>query len=288
MRKLFIFVIVLIWALSAASFGSEDGVSISPSQLILTGSGKNYSNNYVNNGIAGGVAIGFSTSLNYVSVANGEVTQVAASASSSISITEVKINGKSVVDGDFISSGNILTASIATTDTIDLNLSLITLDGNSFKFSDLSGNSSYDTSTGKLSFQLDITTNGSHSILIKAVNDTGNSDSVSYSFNSNSDDLVVSNLLVYPNPFNPNNGSLTISYQLSKNSNVSVFIFDAIGRLIYRQNYTLGQDGGRVGYNEVLWDGKTGMGNIVGNDIYFLRIVVDGKPLGKAKIAVIK
>ena len=74
MRKLFIFVIVLIWALSAASFGSEDGVSISPSQLILTGSGKNYSNNYVNNGIAGGVAIGFSTSLNYVSVANGEVS----------------------------------------------------------------------------------------------------------------------------------------------------------------------------------------------------------------------
>ena len=96
--------------------------------------------------------------------------------------------------------------------------------------------------------------------------------------------------LNYPNPFNAGAESTTISYMLSIPSNVTLSIFDLSGSLIAKKSYSANQPGGRSGYNEVTWDGRSDGGTLVGNGIYIYLIIVDGKVAqnGKGKIAVFK
>ena len=77
---------------------------------------------------------------------------------------------------------------------------------------------------------------------------------------------------------------------LSIPSNVTLSIFDLSGSLIAKKSYSANQPGGRAGYNEVSWDGKSDGGTWVGNGIYIYLIIVDGKVAqnGKGKIAVFK
>lgn len=93
--------------------------------------------------------------------------------------------------------------------------------------------------------------------------------------------------LNYPNPFNPENGTY-ISYSLSKNAGIQLSIHDLTGNMIWKQNYASGTNGGRAGYNEIFWNGKSGSGGYCGNGIYVLVIVGDGKVIGRSKITAIK
>ena len=43
-----------------------------------------------------------------------------------------------------------------------------------------------------------------------------------------------------------------------------------------------------IGYNQKSWDGRDDYGQIVSNGVYLVRIVADGKLVGKDKIWVIK
>ncbi|MBU1026928.1 MAG: hypothetical protein KKA31_04285, partial [Candidatus Margulisbacteria bacterium] len=60
--------------------------------------------------------------------------------------------------------------------------------------------------------------------------------------------------------------------------------------LIAKNNYAAGSSGGKAGYNEVTWDGKSSSGAYVGNGLYVFLIIADGKVVqnGKGKIAVFK
>ena len=66
----------------------------------------------------------------------------------------------------------------------------------------------------------------------------------------------------YPNPFNP---VTKVSYQLAKNTNVSLRIYDIRGRLIR----ILVNEYKTAGYKSVYWDGKDKMGYEVASGIYF-------------------
>lgn len=94
--------------------------------------------------------------------------------------------------------------------------------------------------------------------------------------------------LTYPNPFNPNNGNAAISYLLSKPANITLTIHTLAGTLVTKKNYSSGTTGGRAGYNEVAWDGRSDGGATTGNGIYIVLIVGDGKVLAKGKITVYK
>ncbi|MFH1576050.1 MAG: Ig-like domain-containing protein [Candidatus Margulisiibacteriota bacterium] len=96
--------------------------------------------------------------------------------------------------------------------------------------------------------------------------------------------------LNYPNPFDPGSQTTTISYTLSKPANITLSFHDLAGNLIAKRSYTANLAGGRAGYNEVTWDGKSDSGNYVGNGIYLYLIIVDGKVAqnGKGKLTVFK
>ncbi len=74
----------------------------------------------------------------------------------------------------------------------------------------------------------------------------------------------------YPNPFST---STAIPYQLNKQSNVRVTIYDVLGREIRSFNAGI-QSAGVYG---ILWDGKNQLGRIVTPGVYFYRLQAEGK-----------
>ena len=69
----------------------------------------------------------------------------------------------------------------------------------------------------------------------------------------------------YPNPFS---SSTAISYQLNKQADVSVTIYDVLGREV--KAFTVGLQ--TIGTHGVVWDGKNNFGSKVSTGIYFYRL----------------
>lgn len=78
----------------------------------------------------------------------------------------------------------------------------------------------------------------------------------------------------FPNPFNPHT---TIRYELPQSGNVQVGVYDLGGslvKMIVNENQGAGQ-------HDAVFDGKNGQGEQIAQGVYFGRVVVDGKPIGK-------
>jgi hypothetical protein len=106
--------------------------------------------------------------------------------------------------------------------------------------------------------------------------------------NSNEELDIVGIPLNYPNPFDPGSQTAAISYTLNKPANVTLTFHDLGGRLIARKNYSAGENGGRAGYNEITWDGRSDTGQVLGNGIYIYLLIADGKMLATGKLTVVK
>ena len=74
----------------------------------------------------------------------------------------------------------------------------------------------------------------------------------------------------YPNPFT---SSTAISYQINKQADVSVTVYDILGREIRR--FTAGNQG--AGTHGVFWDGKNSAGEPVSRGVYFYQLRVQNE-----------
>ena len=74
----------------------------------------------------------------------------------------------------------------------------------------------------------------------------------------------------YPNPFNP---TTTISYQLAKNSDVLLTLYNQAGQKIR----TLVQEKQGFGFHSITWDGRDDAGQQASSGIYLYRLQVDNK-----------
>jgi hypothetical protein len=95
--------------------------------------------------------------------------------------------------------------------------------------------------------------------------------------------------LVFPSPFNPSSGSnLTIQYSLSQDADIDIFIFGSSIAIIKKITTYKGLEGGRLGANKVVWDGRTDFGTIVSNGIYVGTLVDRNSQtvLGKMKLVI--
>ena len=73
----------------------------------------------------------------------------------------------------------------------------------------------------------------------------------------------------YPNPFNP---TTTIDYTLRENGNVSLVVYDLMGRIVKELvNEFQFSDGGAT--HSVIWNGTDSSGNMVSSGIYIYRMV---------------
>lgn len=91
-----------------------------------------------------------------------------------------------------------------------------------------------------------------------------------------------------PNPFNPNAGGGRFWYWLTADKETSLYLIDLGGTVVWKQSFTAGTNGGKAGENNLLYDGKTNWGDLLGNGVYLYKVVQDGKSIGGGKIAIIK
>ncbi len=66
--------------------------------------------------------------------------------------------------------------------------------------------------------------------------------------------VTVGPTLLYPNPYDPLAGDLKITYYLSVDKDITIYVIDTSGRVVWKSNYLSGTNGGKAGYNEVSWD----------------------------------
>jgi thermitase len=93
---------------------------------------------------------------------------------------------------------------------------------------------------------------------------------------------------VLPNPFNLREVSTaTFNYTLEGNFDTRIYLFDLSGALIWQKSYTAGQNGGKSGANNPVWDGTNLYGVIVPNGIYIYQVVSEKKIIAKGKIIVL-
>ena len=92
-----------------------------------------------------------------------------------------------------------------------------------------------------------------------------------------------------PNPFNPlTQGQTYFSYNLIENSEVTVYVFNLSGELIWQKNFSPGQQGGKTDLNLVPWDGRNMYGEMVENGVYIFKISTAKKLLDSGKVIVLK
>jgi hypothetical protein len=96
----------------------------------------------------------------------------------------------------------------------------------------------------------------------------------------------------YPNPFHPGETPTTIAYVLADNARVTMKVYTLTGDLVLRREFSQGDDGGRAGLNEVLWDGRNGRGDFVASGGYIMVLNAEGAGetlhVMRRKIAVVR
>jgi hypothetical protein len=259
--------------------------SVPASGIDVTG-GTTSSPSYVGIALVGAPATGKTSSSSYTSISGTGIIIITTSATAP-AISNIRVDNVPVINGDYIKRDGTLTATVSSDAGINTNTSSVEIDGTATTFAALSGASSYDATSKRLTYKLNLTTDGNHTIRIHAADVAGQSTTASLTVKVDTGELKAVAVYTYPNPFR-GVGNMTIAYQLNKDANTAIYVFNAVGELVYKREYVTGTPGGRTGYNEVTWDGVSDFGAMIGNDIYFLRVVSDGKPVGKTKIAVLK
>ena len=122
---------------------------------------------------------------------------------------------------------------------------------------------------GQVRYPLDKLESGMHTLTLTAFDNLNNASSQTIDFNiSASSDLIVENVVNYPNPFS---GSTAFTFQTNRQgAEVTVKIYTISGRLIQRlEGFTT------AGFNrEITWDGRDQDGDRVANGIYLYKLIV--------------
>jgi hypothetical protein len=199
------------------------------------------------------------------------------------SISYIKFNGKNISNDDYVNPNVTITAKIIDNETgIDTTKTVLVVDEiQSVKFSSYNNNLIY-----KASF-----TDGAHSVRIVAFDLAGNfinSDTIKFKVAAEAA-KITDGVLCYKNPFNPGIGETTrITYTLNADADVNIYIYNLVGQLLKKISCPAGDEGGRADYNQPTWDGYTDFKELVGNDVYLIRVVSGGQVIGKCKLAVLK
>jgi hypothetical protein len=109
---------------------------------------------------------------------------------------------------------------------------------------------------------------------------------------------LVDRPVPFPNPFSPDGDGdrdiTEIVYNLTKRADITIYIYDLNGDIVWRKDISAGDVGGRPGINRVVWTGEAtfGRGEVLPNGIYICHIIaeIDGekRSLGRTKIYILK
>lgn len=93
--------------------------------------------------------------------------------------------------------------------------------------------------------------------------------------------------LFYPNPFKLSTGS-ELGYHLSRNTSVTLKIYDILGNEFFSKTYPSGEKGGSLGYNKVPFNTAVLGHSHMPVGVYFYILLDDGSSvIGKGKFALL-
>ncbi len=142
---------------------------------------------------------------------------------------------------------------------------------------------------GSVQYQLDALPMGKNTLRVRAWDSFNNSATAETYFDvSSSDNLTLSDVMNYPNPF-VNTTEFTFRQNQSGLLNVTVKVYTVAGRLIQ----TLTTTSAGESFVRVPWDGRDRDGDILANGVYFYKVLVstaDGRFSSEAlgKLAIVK
>lgn len=103
---------------------------------------------------------------------------------------------------------------------------------------------------------------------------------------------LLSGLINYPNPFSAGRESTKIVYTLTKDSNVTIMIYNLVGDLVRKMEFSAGSEGGKglsSGYQNVItWDGRNNYGMLVANGMYICQITAQPSDGAGAGVEIVK
>jgi hypothetical protein len=123
---------------------------------------------------------------------------------------------------------------------------------------------------GKINYKFSRMEEGEYNLLVKAWDVFNNFSSESVFFTVVSEDqLVVSNVYNYPNPFRSNT-TFTFQHNLNKTIDVNVKVYSIAGRMVNQFDVNnIDQK-----FVKINWDGRDGDGDILANGTYLYKIIV--------------
>jgi len=124
-------------------------------------------------------------------------------------------------------------------------------------------------------------------------NDDGQSATLLSGFKIESPSIeIIGPVVSTANPFNPSSGPTKIKYTLSKDTDIIIYVYNMRGERVWQWVSPAGNNGGKTGVNEVVWDGLTSFNSVASFGVYIVEITAksDGsyRSLGRTKIAVTK
>ena len=164
---------------------------------------------------------------------------------------------------------------------------------------DITGENIIVGSTSKITCLFNLTGKSSGLWNVVVLNDDNQSGTLTSGFKIETLNLeVLSPVKSSKTVFNPSStalnssGPAVLEYQLSKDADVTVFIFNMRGEKVWEYKASAGTSGGSAGINQVSWDGITAFRAYASAGVYFVHVttIENGaiKTISKTKIAVVK
>jgi hypothetical protein len=142
-----------------------------------------------------------------------------------------------------------------------------TIDGESSEYGTSAEAVAYNGDTGILTFTPQEVGSSVSVAVSDRVGNTATTD-----FLTQSENLTVSDFHHFPNPFDPTTSAAQIVFELSKSATVTVEAYDQVGRKVRTLIDNQSMDAGE---NTLDFVGRSDGGDLLGNGVYFLRLVAE-------------
>jgi hypothetical protein len=205
-------------------------------------------------------------------------------------ISDVKIDGWKQYPGDIISPHPKINATITDPDSGFAGIASIEIAANTISF--IYGSPEIESIYSRISGYLDVRfpvfiPAGTYTIYVRAWDISGNVSEDAFPGLEIKGGAagIIGPVLNYPNPLVSGVGT-TFSYKLTIDANLEIHVYSIKGSKIYSKKIPSGSPGGSAGYNEFFWNGLSNFEEGIGNGIYIVKVVADGKVIGSSKIVI--
>ncbi|MFC1477936.1 hypothetical protein ACFL57_00575 [Candidatus Margulisiibacteriota bacterium] len=216
------------------------------------------------------------------------------------SIGDITFDGNQVVTGDMIAAAPLIKVKVYDgVSGIDASAVTLSIDGIVMAVAELDITTGTSNSVVEFTYRVPADQTlaaGEHDIVVEVGDRAGNAKRIVMSdltVPASAAAAIVGDALNYPNPFGGTGEPTTkIAYQLTAKVDIDMYFYNITGERLLHKVIAAGENGARIGYNEVEWDGRNSYGEQAGNGVYIVHIITADnggqKLLGKVKILVLR